>query len=94
MDRNVLYMIASLAALYYLLDDFIGKKKISTLVEGWFNASTAAAPITPPSITDKDVQAGISKTPQTGGTGTGQTPERSGIVAANFKPSTSIVTTI
>jgi hypothetical protein len=59
--RSVVYLIISLIALYYLLDAFLGKKKVNDLIDGFIgnfggplgggsDAATdpAAAPVTAP----------------------------------------------
>jgi hypothetical protein len=64
MDRNLVFLTLSLIAIYFLIDDFIGKKRITTLVEGWIGVGTS----TPMNATDNSptwinpAQADQSKT--------------------------------
>jgi hypothetical protein len=38
-DRNILYLTLSLAALWFILDDFYGEKRISTMIDQLVNGS-------------------------------------------------------
>jgi hypothetical protein len=37
MDRNILFLTLSLVAIWFLMDDFVGKKRISTMVTNMIN---------------------------------------------------------
>lgn len=41
MDRNLVFLTLSLIAVYFLIDDFIGKKRITNIVEGWIGVGTS-----------------------------------------------------
>jgi hypothetical protein len=41
MDRNIVFLTLSLISVYFLIDDFIGKKRITNLVEGWIGVGTS-----------------------------------------------------
>src|SRR5689334_21486734 len=55
-DKTTVYLIIALVCLYFLLDDFFGKARITNLVGGWFSGmgplvtpmTPAAAPATAP----------------------------------------------
>ena len=39
MDRNILFLTLSLVAVWFLMDDFVGKKRISTMVSNMINGT-------------------------------------------------------
>jgi len=53
MDRNILFLTLSLVAVWFLMDDFVGKKRITTMVNNLINNTTpvlgggGAEPLTP-----------------------------------------------
>lgn len=42
MDRNLLYLTLSLAALWFILDDFYGEKRISGMIDNLVSGSSGA----------------------------------------------------
>jgi hypothetical protein len=43
MDRNILFLTLSLVAVWFLMDDFVGKKRISTMVSNLVNGTAPGA---------------------------------------------------
>jgi hypothetical protein len=74
--RSIVYLIISLIALYYLLDAFLGKKKVNDLIDGFIgnfggdstggggNAATEPAPVTDAAAAKASAAAGKVKIPQ------------------------------
>jgi|SRR3954464_10355747 hypothetical protein len=69
-DRTTVYLIIALVCLYFLLDDFIGKARITNMVAGWFSGvgpiatpGTATAETKPATATQPATVAGPSPVP-------------------------------
>ena len=51
MDRSILFFSLSLVCFYLILDEFVGKKRISGLLEGFGTSDAAPAPAPAPTRT-------------------------------------------
>ena len=68
MDRSILFLMLSLVCFYLILDEFVGKKRISTILEGSGISGTVETPAPAPEPFDPDKAVpdagGITRTDQ------------------------------
>jgi len=63
-DRTTVYLIIALVCLYFLLDDFIGKARITNMVAGWFSG---IGPIATPGTATAETKPATATQPATAG---------------------------
>jgi hypothetical protein len=73
MDRSILFFTLSLVCFYLILDEFVGKKRISLVLEQGFGSAPAPAPVPNPKPEPFDPDKIVPDAPQT-------LPARNGVI--------------